>query len=139
MRASITPSLIHPTDTRLLGAMLGLTISRRAIQVPTKRFATRSISRPAVSFRPRTSLTTHSLPFRPSFNAPFTRFFHREIVGFSTPDTPETPEEQKNAEKREQDLSRYVGLVIHVGGVQFQITVMNGIWWLGFSSEPSCP
>ena len=99
-----------PSPTRF--AMLGLTISRRAIQVPTKRFATRSISRPTVSFRPRTSLAADSTShrFRPSFKTPFTRCLHHEAVGSSTPETPETSGDQKEVEKRGQDLSRCVPL-----------------------------
>lgn len=91
-------------------AMLGLTISRRAIQIPTKRFATRSISRPTVSFRPRASLTSDSSPhhFRLSLKTPFTRCFHHETVSANTADTPEASSERKEVEKREQDLSRYV-------------------------------
>lgn len=94
--------------------MLGLTISRRAIQVPTKRFATRSISRPIISFRPRTgSLTpdpsSHHLQW--SFKTPFARDFRHEAVGSSaTIDALETPIEQQEADKGEhQDLlTRYV-------------------------------
>lgn len=91
--------------------MLGLTISRRAVQVPTKRFATRSISRPIFSFRPRTgSLTpdpsSHHLQL--SFKTPFARDFHHETVSSSATDTPETPVEQQEADKEKQDLSRYV-------------------------------
>ena len=110
-RRSSSPFVRHahlPRPTQF--AMLGLTISRRAIQVPTKRFATRSISRPTVSFRPRTSLAADSTShrFRPSFNTPFTRCFHHETVSSSTPDTIEKSSEQKEVEKRGQDLSRYV-------------------------------
>jgi len=93
--------------------MLGLTISRRAIQVPTKRFATRSISRPTVSFRPRISLATDTGPsyrFQTSFKIPFTRFLHHETVGPGTSDTPETSSEQQEVGRREEGLSRYVVL-----------------------------
>jgi len=91
--------------------MLGLTISRRAIQVPTKRFATRSISRPTVSFRPRTSPTSSdsaAYPVRPSLQTAFTRCFHHETVCSSPADAAEGSSDPKEGEKRVEDLSRYV-------------------------------
>ena len=101
----LLPRLLdHDHLARLVGvSMLGLTISRRAIQVPAKRFATRSISRPTVSFRPNAPLTSDSttLQFRQSFKTPFTRFFHHDTVSASTQDTAGTSNEQ-------QELSRYV-------------------------------
>ena len=93
--------------------MLGLTISRRGIQVPTKRFATRSISRPIVLFRPRTGpLTPDPSPFHRwqlSFKTPFARDFHHGATSSSTTDAQETPIEQQEANRvKEEDLSLYV-------------------------------
>lgn len=100
------------TDVGLtLFVMLGLTISRRAIQVPTKRFATRSISRPIVSFRPRTgSLTPEapSLHLQLTFKTLFSRGFHHEAVSSTTADTQETPVEQQEVDKGKRHPSRYV-------------------------------
>jgi len=62
---------------------LGLTISRRTIQIPAKRLPTRPISSPTtVSFRPTPSLTSDSPSHhaRLSFKIPFIRCFHHETV-----------------------------------------------------------
>jgi hypothetical protein len=121
-------------------AMLGLTISRRAIQVPTKRFATRSISRPTViSFRPRTGslapdTSSHHHLQTLSFKTPFARGFHHETVSSSTADAPVEHREVGN--KGKQDLSRCVvassrqvdDVVQFQGARAHAHTGMSGTW-----------
>ena len=110
----------------------------RGRQYPVEQFRDRkrvlrgacSISRAAVSFRPRTSLTVGltSPCSRPFFHTPCTPRSLRGTVGFNTPDALETPAEQKMLRRASRHPPGIQRRQIYASSEAVNINSLGGEW-----------